>query len=168
MKKCTETYTVKTGFLNFVKEPTIAAVIKKTVKGVTQMSYEASKLINVFLLDRLEKKLPIPNLDQTFFYQAISTVSVYGNQEIPQPLRRNADLTETFRQLYLSQRPEMNWPNRDQIGQVCNYVGKEMLTNATNHVTMNFVKRLRRWLFHKVSCLSIYIYRYLFVYLLMN
>ena len=166
MKKCTETYTVKTGFLNFVKEPTIAAVIKKTVKGVTQMSYEASKLINVFLLDRLEKKLPIPNLDQTFFYQAISTVSVYGNQEIPQPLRRNADLTETFRQLYLSQRPEMNWPNRDQIGQVCNYVGKEMLTNATNHVTMNFVKRLRRWLFCKVSCLSIYIY--LFIYLLMN
>jgi len=129
------------------------------------MSYEASKLINVFILDRLEKKLPIPNLDQTFFYQAISTVSVYGNQEAPQPLRRNTDLTEAFRQLYLSQRPEMIWPNRDKIGQICNYVGKEMLINATNHVTMNFNKRLRRWLFYKVSnckCFNLFI---LFIYL---
>ena len=52
----------KVGFKRFLAEPALGPVIEDAVKRMTYISFEASRLANMFVLHHLENNLPVPAL----------------------------------------------------------------------------------------------------------
>ncbi len=143
---------VKTGLARFCRHLTLASQIQSTVREATAIAFEGSKLLNLFLLHQLEHKLAIPKLTRNWIYTNIfNSVSTSGDQDSPRG-SQCADVEHVRQTLYLPNRhSQLSWPQRDLIGQVLKRLSQETYVNCSNHVFVNFRKRIRRWWFGKLS-----------------
>jgi len=153
----TGTFTVKIGFAGLCKLAWILAAVETTVAIVTQMCFEASKLLNLHYLrlihtaKRKGKKPRFPDLtDATFIDRAFMLVSQLapgtgGARKDTADLRA---LELTYRKHYAPERPaELPVPVTDALITSCYRSARVMMqTNALNHVTTNFRSRWRWYL----------------------
>src|SRR3954469_14461936 len=73
------TRVTKLGFKRFLAEPALALVIEDAVKRMTYISFEASRLANMYIIYLLENDISVPELDYNSFmrlpFQAVIRTS---------------------------------------------------------------------------------------------
>jgi len=79
------------------------------VQDVSQIAFEAAKLVHLHVIHHLQNGIQLPIMDQAFFYSATCAVSSIG-QEKAQSGASASDvatnsLQDTFRRLYAPLRP---------------------------------------------------------------
>ena len=137
-----ETFTVKVGLKALVGDEALGQCIEQTVHDVTQLQWEASKILQLYILHRIEHNLPIHVLDAHFFYQAL--VCATGPLNSSRPLQ--ADLWQARDELYTPQRQNgLPWISGSLRTRLLKLAAGTLRSNACNHVKENFFMRLRKW-----------------------
>ncbi|HZT36105.1 MAG TPA: hypothetical protein VFA15_09300, partial [Nitrososphaera sp.] len=149
-----ETFVVKTGFARFCRDPLIARGIEQALRPVTQMCFEASRLVNLHVLRLLEQqRLPLPAIDQTMIDHAFALVTAEAKSFKAKQTDDLLALEETFRNFYQPQRAQHFIPaTRSGLTRFRQSARKDYLTNCQNHVAVNFYSRhcrFLRWLINQ-------------------
>jgi hypothetical protein len=104
-----------------------------------QLTVEAYMLANAHVLRLLKAKMPLPKLDQAFFFRCLCAVS-------SSPTANDAALDVTAA-LYRSRRSPRTAPaDRSLLRGIMSNAAVKMATAAKNNVAMELYKRLRRHL----------------------
>jgi transposase len=116
--------------------PIIVPLFDQISKTITKIAFEVYIFANLHILRCLNEPLPLPKLDQNFFYSCGSLVTCSGRDVGDEELRRSAEQ-------YRSSRPE-GWliPNSKYIGRAMSSLAREMATMTRNHIVLNIVNRL--------------------------
>ena len=131
-----ETFTVKVGLKALVGDEALGQCIEQTVHDVTQLQWEASKILQLYILHRIEHNLPIHVLDAHFFYQAL--VCATGPLNSSRPLQ--PDLWQARDELYTPQRQNgLPWISGSLRTQLLKLAAGTLRSNACNHVKENFL-----------------------------
>jgi hypothetical protein len=160
--------TIKTGFNRFCTDPVLAQAIPALVQSVTRTAFEGSRLANLYVLECLENQpannLNLGPLDQGFFYQVFSAITV-GGHGAPNQLRDFAAqqiqnhphlaTLQAVRGEYLHLRhgvgaPQPAYASRQGCSQLFNRLAKQFLTNCQNHVAVNLEQRIRGYFNYKM------------------
>ncbi|GAQ92330.1 hypothetical protein KFL_009820010 [Klebsormidium nitens] len=147
--KETECTVVKTSLSSFCKDAARALPLESVLKEVNKAIFEAYVLANLHVLRMCESGREVPLLDQPFFYNCLSAVSMAGRQKSSV---KDLYLRETV-ELYLASRPASYLPPD------CEHLSSgwyqnaslQMATCTRNSVATNFYKRFKRYLKHKYS-----------------
>ncbi|GAQ93531.1 hypothetical protein KFL_016210020 [Klebsormidium nitens] len=147
--KETECTVVKTSLNSFCKEAARALPLESVLKEVNKAICEAYILANLHVLRMSELGREVPPLDQPFFYNCLSAVSVAGRKKSSV---KDLYLRETV-ELYLASRPA------DCLHPDCEHLSSgwyqnaslQMATCTKNSIATNFYKRFKRYLKHEYS-----------------
>jgi hypothetical protein len=147
--KETECTVVKTSLSSFCKDAARALPLESVLKEVNKAIFEAYVLANLHVLRMCESGREVPPLDQPFFYNCLSAVSMAGRQKSSV---KDLYLRETV-ELYLASRPAGYLPPD------CEHLSSgwyqnaslQMATCTRNSVATNFYKHFKRYLKHKYS-----------------
>ena len=152
-----ETFTVKSALGLLLIQKALLPRINECVILVTQLVWEASRLLNLHCLRMIEEHNLTPfqmfEIDQTFVGRAFQLVST-GSQAS----RKKSDdldaLETTFIKYYLPCRPPgVHWrvPRRDYLTPIYAHARNDFLVNWKNHVLTNFRGWQRKWYLFFVS-----------------
>jgi hypothetical protein len=99
---------------------------------------EGYQLANLHIVRLIHEKKDLPTLNQTFFYQCLTLVC--GSTRI-----RHDELVATT-EVYRTLRP-LGWrvPETTNLGHAMCSMAREMVTATTNHIVLNLVNRLVRY-----------------------
>jgi hypothetical protein len=138
------TSVVKMTWNQFVKRDcTLALPFKSVLFNMNKMAFEAYVFANLHVARLLEQNKDIPTLNQNFFYNCCSAVSVLLNQKSKE---LSGEFLET-KKMFVSTRPRDYTPSfRDNMGNFMNCMTKQMETEVKNYLSMNFFKRLLKYL----------------------
>ncbi|GAQ90668.1 hypothetical protein KFL_006700060 [Klebsormidium nitens] len=147
--KETECTVVKTSLNSFCKEAARALPLESVLKEVNKAICEAYILANLHILRMCELGCEVPPLDQPFFYNCLSAVSMAGRQKSSV---KDLYLRETV-ELYLASRLAGYRPPD------CKHLSSGWYQNASlqmatcikNSIATNFYKRFKRYLKHTYS-----------------
>ena len=78
LKRDVETFTIKTGLNSICNDIELRDLVHRTVIDLTQLQWEASKIVQLYVLSRIDANLPLHALDWHFFYHAL--VCATGSQ----------------------------------------------------------------------------------------
>ena len=134
---------VKMKLSTFCKCAPIRESLEGIVRGLTRVSVEASRLVNLWALKTIEEGVEFPTMDQTFFYQLFSVASGNTYESAKEVF---GDALEEYNEC----RPEgMPYFPCMKINQLLNEAAKEFQTCAKNHIVTNLPRWCRRhfWLF---------------------
>lgn len=145
--KGTEFSVVKTTWNSFCKPDALILPIDATLRELNKTIFEAYILANFHIVRICSAGDMLPHLDQKFFYNCLSAVSVTQRRK---PETADIRLRESVR-LYVASRPEGYRPpdgSNLAVGWYQN-ASLQMSTNCKNDVAANFYRRLRKYLKHK-------------------
>lgn len=134
---------VKCTWNSFCKSEGQGLDLKSALFEVNKAVTEAYMLANLHVLRLCEAKLPIPELNQSYFYQCLSAVSV-GD-------RKRSDIKEMqFRQtvdMYNTLKPaEHRIPQCAHLSGFFQQASQQMVIAAKNSTSLNFYRRFKRYL----------------------
>src|SRR3954469_4861731 len=75
----------KIGFRRFLAEPALAPVIEDAVKRMTYISFEASRLANMYIIHLLENDISVPALDYNNFMHLPFQAVIQTSSDNPAP-----------------------------------------------------------------------------------
>jgi hypothetical protein len=130
---------VKLSLRTFITDFGATLPIDSAVAAMKQLTVEAYMLANAHVLRLMRDKMPLPELDQTFFYRCMCEVS-------SSPTANDAAL-EVTATLYRSRRSPRTAPaDRSLVRGIMSNAAIKMATATKNNVAMELYKRLRRHL----------------------
>lgn len=132
---------IKMKLATFCRDDALAAALRTTALDFGFIMAEASRLLNVYVLQRLEAGLDVNLETSNVVRQAITLVSVEGPG-----LPVDAGLDFAYRTLYLPLRPT-DLPRRPcrKLAQVTTIASQTLHRNIKAHVCTHFGKRLYKW-----------------------
>ena len=136
-----ETFTVKAGLRSLIRDEGLLKAIDDAVSDVTQLQWEAAKIMQLYVLRAVRQGLPMHDMDRNFFWRAL--VCAQGGRRV---LGHLNDLWAARDELYRPHRdPGLRWVRgtlRTQLlkmqGQVCGPT-PAMISSQThrNHCLVN-------------------------------
>ena len=132
-----------------------ALPIQDAIDAINQLTREAYLLANLHVLRLLRAKLPVPPLDQSFFYRCLSSVSSSPGPEADVQLAASARRYREVRS------PECVPAARSHLRGMLQDASVSMATAVKNHVSTNLYGRLRRHLRLRLDCDGAQAYRIL-------
>ena len=162
------TSTIKCGLKRICKKEDVRNVLEDFVKRMSLIRFESSKLLNLYLLHRFEneelKDKPLGKIDQIVVDRAMMLVSTNSREcrnkddngdtnksmEDRKAVNELSVLQHVYETLYTPCRPtHLLQESRDNLTDIRQSAREEMLTNAKNHVVMNFERWTRQWIKNK-------------------
>ncbi|HZK61772.1 MAG TPA: hypothetical protein VFC41_06815, partial [Anaerovoracaceae bacterium] len=144
----------------------VRQVINNIVDNISLMSIEASRLINLYLLYKMENKSrePMHEMNQTFFdrvFALVSKIYTTSKGEVVERKERKSnkdevydeDLKYVYKNIYLKQcrPPTLPFANRLNLTKFRQSARVVLETNCKNHIETNFYSRTRSWIKFKVE-----------------
>lgn len=129
----------------FVKLPACLNYLQSLVIQINKISLEAHLFSNFYCLHCISNNIPLSFIDQTFFYRCCALVSTNKIKS------KNPDaihMSEIFTNIYSKSRPSQDHVNNYEI---MNCLAQQMYVEATNHLVLNFYKRLTRYVHFKFN-----------------
>ncbi|RLN57138.1 hypothetical protein BBJ28_00025521 [Nothophytophthora sp. Chile5] len=141
--KNTECSVVKCSLKSFCQESASVLPWDSVLKDTNKAVAEAYILANLRVLRLCQAGRPIPVLDQEFYYQCLSAVSVglTARKKVDdEDLRQSVELYKSWRD------PNVSFASSAHIsyGWFQN-ASSQMATNASNHVVVNFYRRFQKY-----------------------
>jgi hypothetical protein len=132
--------------------------IQSIVWNTNKIALEAYHVANLHIIRCLTEDIPLPTIDQNFFYRCCSAVVERPTVYISEANTADEELNHTVN-LFKAQRPEVEFraspqgvlstpyqpPRSGLTFMTCN-LARDMVTNSKNHLILNFGKRLTRYL----------------------
>ena len=152
LRECPATNLI--GLQSILLDPAIHPVIIDAVSRMTDITCEATRLMNGFVMHRLEHNLDMPNLSfsgggklRQFFAGVLSRMG--------HPFMRNLvtdnDINDYIDNFYQVLRPNnLAWNNGFRLAQLIDNACRIHSTNCQNHIVMNLPKKLRIWMEYKL------------------
>ncbi|POM76409.1 Hypothetical protein PHPALM_6351 [Phytophthora palmivora] len=141
--KTTEVSVVKCSLNSFCNESARALPWESVLKDMNKAVKEAFILANVRVLNLCQHNRPIPPLDQVFYYNCLSAVSVglRARRKIDDSdLRQSVELYKSWRvstvKYASSACISSGWFQNESL---------QMATNASNHIVVNFYRRFQKY-----------------------
>ena len=142
--KNTEFTAVKTSFNSIFYSNTencFQTGLEDIVLNINKIAFLSYQLLNYHFTRLLTENLPLPVIDQPLFYSACSTVSRMTMQK---------DTIDILSPLYTSfshyNNTLVDLPFRDYMGKLISNLNRQQLTATTNHLKLNFYKRLSTYI----------------------
>ncbi len=139
---------VKIGLPNLLRVPSLLPVIKDFVRRMTAIHIEASRLANLYVLDRLEHNLDTGDMTYNVFMRKVFQAVVASGERsplTPTPVR-NPELLSVRDNHYTPQRPAgMPWTDGRFLSQCISLAANGYAANCQNHVIVNWETRMLRW-----------------------
>jgi len=133
---------IKMKLSRFSKSSSFDLILKDNIKNMNKMRTLAYHLINFHILRCLKDNITLPNLQSlNFYYRTLATVSKLNNRSSKE--RENDELLKTYNQ-YMNTK-DIETPYKDYSGNLMNNMSLEMKIAVTNHIILNFTKRLQRY-----------------------
>ena len=139
--KGTEFTCVKTSFNSLVENNYLNGGIQEIVLNINKICFLSYQLLNYHFIRIIEENKPLPEINQSLFYQACATVSVM--KERKEKIDENDELYISFSQ-YKEHLGEL--PFRDRMGNLINNLNRQQITMTNNHLALNFYKRFHKYL----------------------
>ena len=140
---------VKTTWNSFCKPAALALPLDCELKDMNKTIAEAYILANIHVMRMCELEQPIAPLDQSFFYGCLSAVSTAGRKKAlisDVRLRGSVEVYDSWRATCTG----YSAPNSHHLASGWHQnVSLQMVTNTRNSTTLNFARRLKRYLKHK-------------------
>ena len=139
---------IKSSWNSFWKNKLLAdTIVEDILPKVNLICFLSYKLINFHFLRLLEddEEQPLPEIDQTLFYQACSLVSVMKYREVKTGVK-NRELVTSFQKMkeYIK---EEDLPARDYLGTgYISNLNALQVVNTKNHLKLNFYNRFKKYL----------------------
>jgi len=132
---------IKCSWNSFCKNPALKVNIQKIILNINQIDFLSTRLINFHMIRCIQENIPLPELNQQLYYKACCFVS--------EMKKRNSTIDKE-NELYISfskfSEQIDEFPFRDNMGALIANLNRTQLTNAKNHLKLNFYKRLRSYL----------------------
>ena len=146
--KNTDFTSIKSSWSSFWKNKLLAdTIVEDILPKVNLICFLSYKLINFHFLRLLEEdqEQPLPEINQTLFYQCCCLVSVMKYRKVKTGVK-NPELVKSFSQMkkYIK---EEDLPARDYLG--LGYISNLnalQVVNTKNHLKMNFYNRFKKYL----------------------
>ena len=138
---------IKSSWNFFCKNKLLAdTIVEDILPKVNSICFLSYKLINFHFLRLLEEdeEQPLPEIDQTLFYQACSLVSHLKYRK--EPPFKYPELAKSFSQMkkYIK---EEDLPARDYLGTgYISNLNALQVVNTNNHLKLNFYNRFKKYL----------------------
>ena len=138
---------IKSSWNSFCKNKLLAdTIVEDILPKVNSICFLSYKLINFHFLRLLEEdeEQPLPEIDQTLFYQACSLVSHLKYRK--EPPFKYPELAKSFSQMkkYIK---EEDLPARDYLGTgYISNLNALQVVNTKNHLKLNFYNRFKKYL----------------------
>ena len=133
---------IKMKLSRFSKSSSFDLILKDNIKNMNKMRTLAYHLINFHILRCLKDNITLPDLQSlNFYYRILATVSKLNNRSSKE--KENDELFKTYNQ-YMNTK-DIETPYRDYSGNLMNNMSLEMKIAVTNHIILNFTKRLQRY-----------------------
>lgn len=125
------------------KNEKILIVINNIVKNINKVITDTYFFLNLHVLRLLEENKNIPILDQSFIQKILSVVST---TEIRKKRKSSLD-DEISNTMSIYPKPiNYNFGHDDYTGSIRNYLATEISTCISNHLNLNFYRRLKKYL----------------------
>ena len=139
---------IKSSWNSFCKIKLLAdTIVEDILPKVNLICFLSYKLINFHFLRLLEEdqEQPLPEINQTLFYQCCCLVSVMKYRKVKTGVK-NPELVTSFKQMekYIK---EEDLPARDYLG--AGYISNLnalQVVNTKNHLKLNFYNRFKKYL----------------------
>lgn len=132
---------IKCSWNSFCKNPALKVNIQKIILNINQIDFLSTRLINFHMIRCIQENIELPELNQQLYYKACCIVS--------KMTKRNSK-TDNKNELYISfskfNEQLTDLPFRDNMGALIANLNRTQLTNAKNHLKLNFYKRLRSYI----------------------
>lgn len=116
------------------RDAALGALVHQTVAEMTQLQWEASKIVQLYVLDRIDRSQPIHVLDCHFFYQALVCATGSENALLP-------ELWQARNELYVPHRaPHLPLVSKALRTNLLKLAARTLHGNAVNHVKENFFR----------------------------
>ncbi len=144
------------------KDDVLMNEIQSIVWNTNKIALEAYHIANLHTLRCLSDNIPLPNLDQNFFYRCCSSVVEKPNDHTSEADTADVELNVTVN-MFKALRPQVEnaaapqpasyQPPRTGLAFLMCNLAREMVTCSKNHLVLNFGKRLMRylWLKHNLN-----------------
>ncbi|KAI3656220.1 hypothetical protein MP638_002288 [Amoeboaphelidium occidentale] len=147
-----KTVTTTTGFNSVLRNAPLKNIIMDAVAGCTDTQVEVSRLLNGYVIWRIEENRPIPDLrfsDGCWRLGFICAV-IYRNLKI-NPHQHNIvstpSINEYMDEVYSRCRPDhLAWNDATKLAQLIPNMARMHSSNCQNHVVTNLLKQLRAFL----------------------
>lgn len=128
------------------KDEIIQSHIEQFVWNINKVALEAYHVVNMHILRCLTHNIPLPTLDQNFFYRCCSGVVEKRGEHTSEPNTGDADLDATLT-IFKSLRPKENYkpPTKENMAFLMCNLARQMNVACRNHLVLNFGKRLIRY-----------------------
>ena len=132
---------IKCSWNSLCKNKSLQSDIQKIILNINQIDFLATRLLNYHIIRCIEENLTIPELNQPLYYTACRFVSEMKKRK--STIDENNDLYISFSH-FTDKIKEL--PFRDNMGALIANLNVMQITNAKNHLKLNFYKRLRTYL----------------------
>ncbi|KAI3656222.1 hypothetical protein MP638_002290 [Amoeboaphelidium occidentale] len=150
------TVTTFTGLKGVLKIPAFKDVILDAVARCTDIQFEASRLMNGFVIWLCERNIPVLDLRYSSgmmmqFYYAVCSVNASRSPLVRKTVS-NAHLEQYLNEVYTPCRPpQLPWSDSSYLSQLILNLARLHSTNSQNHIVMNIFKVIKHWLCFKLS-----------------
>jgi hypothetical protein len=149
------TRTTQIGLRNMLKYPLLLPVIESMVSKCSQISFEATRLLNLFVVLKIENHEPIPNLStgrgglmRRFFTGVCgaskTNIRICKASRMPEIV----DAASIYSNL---RKTDMPWTNPFRMSQLISLMVNAYEVNCANHLVSNLPTKLDRWLRYKLE-----------------
>ena len=133
---------IKMKLSRFSRSPSFDLILKDNIKNMNKMRCLAYHLINFHVLRCIKNNIMLPDFQSSnFYYRCLATVSKLNKRNSKES--DNDELLNTYN-LYMKTK-DIDTPYRDYSGNLMNNISLEMKISVTNHIVLNFTKRLQRY-----------------------
>lgn len=135
---------IKTTYNSFCRDEARSLLLERCLFDVNKAVTEAYILANLHVVRCIDISRPVPKIDQNFFYRCLSAVSSSDQQKAE---LKDLDLRNTVR-IYLADRPDGYVPADSSFiaNGLFQQASKQMATMAKNSTSMEFWRRMKRYL----------------------
>eukprot|EP00960_Hanusia_phi_P010655 312788-Hanusia_phi.AAC.1 len=130
----------------FCKDDIIKNHIEQFVWNVNKIALEAYHLANMHILRCLHNNIPLPKLDQTFYYRCCAGIVVKPGGRSSHASTGDDQIDETIK-VFKTLRPASNYqpPAYGHMTFLMCNLARQMKVAGDNHIVLNFGKRLLRY-----------------------
>ena len=139
--KDTDFTCVKMSFNSLVENNYFRGGLQDIVLNINKICFLSYQLLNYHFTRLLAENKPIPDITQSLFYQACSTVSVMKDRN------EKIDITDELYISFSHYKDKIGeLPFRNRMGNLLNNLCRQQVTMTMNHIKLNFYKRFHKYL----------------------